>query len=160
MHIVGYCIINFHLMHGNKYHKIYRPYTTSIWGMTVGKRRSNPYSGPDRPLGLQEDEVPRISIPWHMKVARLSALHSGCLYLPGDTLVLISTRGWVEARAIVREGKLSYWKFQWPHWESNLQLSGLQCSASINCAIIYSSWLWVSFSRCKSILPNVTCIKS
>ena len=110
MHIVVYCIINFHLMHGNKYQKVYRPYTTSIWDMTVGKRRSNPITGLDRPLGLQEIEVPRISIPWPMKVARLLALHSSCLYLPGGTLVLISARGWVEPRAIVREGKLSYSK--------------------------------------------------
>jgi hypothetical protein len=80
-------------MHGNKYHKIYRPYTTSILDITVGKRRSNPYTGLDRPLGRQEAEVPRISIPWHMKVARLSALHSSCLYLPRDTLVLISAIG-------------------------------------------------------------------
>ena len=43
----------------------------------MGKKRNNTITGLDRPLGLQEVEVPRISIPWHMKVARLSALHSG-----------------------------------------------------------------------------------
>jgi len=75
--------------------------------MTVGKRGRNPYAGLERPLGLQEVEVPRISITWHMEVARLSALHSSCLYLPGDTLVLISTRGRVEPRATARERKLS-----------------------------------------------------
>jgi len=75
--------------------------------MTVGRRGSIPYAGLERPLGLQEVEVPRISIPWHMEAARLSALHSSCLYLLGDTLVIISTRGRVEPRAIVREIKLS-----------------------------------------------------
>ena len=138
-------------MHGNKYQKVYRPYTTSIWDMTVGKRRSNPITGLDRPLGLQEIEVPRISIPWHMKVARLLALHSSCLYLPGDTLVLISARGWVEPRAIVRDGKLSYLKI--PVISLRIKLATLWL-ASTNCATIYSSWLWVSFSRYKFIVLN------
>jgi len=53
--------------------------------VTVGKKRSSTITGLDRALGLQEAEVPRISIPWHTKVATLSALHSGCLYLPEDT---------------------------------------------------------------------------
>jgi len=37
-----------------------------------------------RPVGFQEAEAPRFLASWCMMVVRLSALHTGCLYLPGN----------------------------------------------------------------------------
>jgi hypothetical protein len=41
------------------------------------------HTGLGRPLGLQEVEAPRFLDRRHMKVVRLSALHTGLLYPPG-----------------------------------------------------------------------------
>ena len=49
------------------------------------KRYSNPITGLDRPRGFQEVEVPRFQDNRHIKVARLSALHTG-RFLPSGNI--------------------------------------------------------------------------
>jgi len=69
-------------------------------------RKSNPIAGLVRPWGSHKFEVPRFQDSRHMKVVRLSALCTGCLYPQEVFLILISVRGWVNPRDIA----LCQWK--------------------------------------------------
>ena len=65
---------------------------------------------PGQALGFQEVEAPRFQDNRHMKVVRLSPLRTGHLYPQEIFLVLISVRGWVSHRAMVRQEGLCQWK--------------------------------------------------
>jgi hypothetical protein len=65
--------------------------STLLLKYLVHKRRFIcPYTGLERPLGVLEFEAPRISTKWHMKLARWSAIRTGCLHpqrdIPGTHL--------------------------------------------------------------------------
>jgi hypothetical protein len=72
-------------------------------------------TGLNRPWGFWRLRLPDFKTFWHMKVVRLSALSTSCLYPPqGIFLVLMSVRGWVDPRAIVQP--LCQWKIPVTPW--------------------------------------------
>jgi hypothetical protein len=72
---------------------------------------------------------------------RISALDAGRPLPPGRFLVLVSVKGWVDPRSIVRLEGLGQMKIQWSHRESNPRPSGLYHSASTNYATA-CPWLY------------------
>jgi len=66
----------------------------------------------------------------HMKVVRLSALSTGRLYPQKIPVVLISIRGWVGTRAIVRPKGLCQWKI--PMTPNGIQIATFQLVAQWN----------------------------
>ena len=106
-----------------------------VWTGPEGSRRLRLPDFKTIGTWFQEAEAPRFQDNWHMKVVRLSALRTCRLYPQEIFLVLISVRGSVDPRAIVRlEGLCQWKKIHWHHWKSNPRPSGLWRSASSNCA--------------------------
>jgi len=69
-----------------------------------GQGKPIPVTGLDRPWGFQEAEAPRFQDNRYTKVKTLSALRTGCLYLPRYSFLLEAES---EPRAIVQAGRIT-----------------------------------------------------
>jgi hypothetical protein len=83
-------------------------YLDTYRGSYVGK--NSPVTGLKWPRGIQEVKSSQISWQRHRMVVTLSAIRTGRIYLQEILLVLISVRGWVDLRAIMRSEGLCQWK--------------------------------------------------
>ena len=84
----------------------------SVSYSSITKKKCNaiPVQASERPRWFQEIQAPRFPDNWHMKVVRSSAALIGRLYPQNIFLVLISVRGWVDPRALLRPEGLCQWK--------------------------------------------------
>jgi hypothetical protein len=72
----------------------------------VGEGKTIPVQAYYRSIKFQEAEPPRFLDNRHMKVVRLPALSTGQFY-PEEIILVISVRGRVEPKVIVRQEGLS-----------------------------------------------------
>ena len=102
-------------IHNNVSKKCYTILTSKMWAVrsyqsTVRKAKISLYSPG------HAHRVPWRLMPLefldnrHIKVVRLSDLRTGCLYLQGIFLVLISVVGWVDTCATIRPQRLGQWQ--------------------------------------------------
>jgi hypothetical protein len=95
-----------------------RKHFTGIVFVT-GKGKAFPLQTWTGPWGSRRLRLPEFIDNRHMKVVRLSALRTGCLYPQEGFLVLVSVRGWVDPRATMRPEGLITKKLYWLHRELN-----------------------------------------
>jgi hypothetical protein len=108
-------------------------------------RQSNPITGQDRPLELQEFEAPRFLDNRHMKIVRLSGLRTGRLYPQEIPVVFISVRGSVDPRVMQGRRKRvwapvekKYFLTSPPARADRLKIFTLNQKLTLNCRVTWA----------------------
>ena len=122
-----------------------------------------PITSLDRIWGLQEFSLPGFLHNWHMKILKLSALHT-VAFIPKETsLALIYFRGSVDPRATVRSERNNKLNSQLSPRDSNSRHFGLKCNASPKyaktCPILSRVWGPLNESKELNVNPSLSSIR-